>query len=276
MRWRQFFTPVQSISAEEAREMVETEDDLQILDVRQPNEYKAGHLPGARLAPVGDLNEHLGGLDRDQPVLVYCAIGGRSRVAAQMLAGKGFDKVYNMSGGFKAWNGWTGFGDFEKGLDLFDGAESSAEVLASALGMERALGTFYSRQAEAVENAEASRVFNLLGGVEEKHLNTVAERYSSVSGGAPLPDEEKGVVEGGMTTEEFMNLLGTDPEDPVDVVDFAMSLEAQAMDLYERAAMNAPDEESRSELNRLSSEEKAHLQRLARLMDELQEGAADG
>jgi sulfur-carrier protein adenylyltransferase/sulfurtransferase len=50
------------------------------------------------LAGVG----HLGEIDAQKPTLVYFAIGGRSRVAAQMLAGKGFQEVYNLSGGIKA------------------------------------------------------------------------------------------------------------------------------------------------------------------------------
>ena len=61
MRWKQFFTPVRSFDAHKARQYIaETApEDLTILDVRQPKEYQAGHIPGARLVPLPDLGRRL-------------------------------------------------------------------------------------------------------------------------------------------------------------------------------------------------------------------------
>ena len=58
MKWMQFFTPVSSINWEEAHRLVSAnpKGDVVFLDVRQPKEYNAGHLPGARLVPVGELD----------------------------------------------------------------------------------------------------------------------------------------------------------------------------------------------------------------------------
>ena len=80
-------------------------EGYQLLDVRQPGEYEAEHLPGAKLIPLKQLADGLGGLEKDKPVLVYCAVGGRSRAAAQFLSGQGFNEVYNLSGGIKKWQG---------------------------------------------------------------------------------------------------------------------------------------------------------------------------
>lgn len=104
MRWKQFLTPVQSMNAVEARTFLagKTPQDVIVLDVRQPGEYEGGHIPGARLIPLAILTDSLDDIDPARPVLVYCAIGGRSRIAAQTLAGKGYDHVINLSGGFKA------------------------------------------------------------------------------------------------------------------------------------------------------------------------------
>ena len=88
MRWKQFFTPVQSFDAIEADDYMRQSnaEAYTLLDVRQPKEYEAEHLPGAKLVPLPDLGERIDELDAAKPPLVYCAIGGRSRIAAQMLA----------------------------------------------------------------------------------------------------------------------------------------------------------------------------------------------
>ena len=96
MRWKQFFTPVKSIKTEQARELVsaKSSEGLTIVDVRQPAEYEAGHIPGAKLIPLPELMERLDEIDSNKSIMVYCAIGGRSRVAAQMLAGKGYNRCF--------------------------------------------------------------------------------------------------------------------------------------------------------------------------------------
>lgn len=73
MKWKQFFTRVKSISTTEAKELWHSSQngDLLYLDVRQPKEYKQGHLPGAKLIPLGDLDKRLDELNPDQPTVVY-------------------------------------------------------------------------------------------------------------------------------------------------------------------------------------------------------------
>jgi len=73
MRWKQFFTPVESIDSAKARDMMASTDtgDMLILDVRQPSEYNSGHIPGATLIPLPQLTDRLDELDREQPLMVY-------------------------------------------------------------------------------------------------------------------------------------------------------------------------------------------------------------
>lgn len=270
MRWRQFLTPVKSVDAHEARTMLDADPNVQLLDVRQEKEYQEEHIAGAKFIPLASLDEMLNELDPGRSVIVYCAIGGRSRVASQLLAGKGFEKVYNLSGGIKAWNGWKGFGDYEQGLDLFMNAEDLKEILEVAYVMEKALGNFYETMADTVNEPKATELFHKLAAVESKHSDSVAERLRAVTDNAPLPDVTPDArPEGGLTTEEYMQRLGSDMESPRDIVDFAMAMEAQAMDLYSRAAENAPDDDSRHALERIALEERGHLKHLAVLMDSL-------
>jgi rhodanese-related sulfurtransferase len=80
-----------------------SEDSLTVVDVREPWEYKQGHVPGAILIPLGQLSSRLGELDPEKPVAVICASGSRSQSAAAVLGQKGFKTVYNVSGGTSAW-----------------------------------------------------------------------------------------------------------------------------------------------------------------------------
>ncbi|MGD8541438.1 MAG: rhodanese-like domain-containing protein, partial [Desulfobacteraceae bacterium] len=107
-----FFAPVVSWSAEDLKAFMaqKPEGGYTLLDVRQPSEYRESHLPGAKLIPLSQLDTAVGQLDPQKPVAVYCAIGGRSRVAAQLLAGRGFREVFNLKGGIEAWKGFTAEG----------------------------------------------------------------------------------------------------------------------------------------------------------------------
>jgi hydroxyacylglutathione hydrolase len=77
--------------------------NLQLLDVRMPQEWDEGHLPGARYLFLGKLSEKLRSLDQDKPVVVYCASGYRSSLAASLLQASGFRRVHNVPGGYAAW-----------------------------------------------------------------------------------------------------------------------------------------------------------------------------
>lgn len=73
MKWKQFFTPVSSIDANEAKKMTagKSADEVVFLDVRQPREYEGAHIPGSKLIPMGELDKRLSELDPDKPTVVY-------------------------------------------------------------------------------------------------------------------------------------------------------------------------------------------------------------
>jgi rhodanese-related sulfurtransferase len=74
-----------------------------ILDVRQPEEWQEGHIPGATLIPLGELEGRLSEIPQGQEVVVYCRSGNRSRTGAEILAKNGFNPVSSMAGGIKEW-----------------------------------------------------------------------------------------------------------------------------------------------------------------------------
>jgi hydroxyacylglutathione hydrolase len=77
--------------------------DFQLLDVRTPHEWDEGHLPGARYLFLGELTEKLHDLNPEKPVVVYCASGYRSSLAASMLQAGGFTAAANVPGSYQAW-----------------------------------------------------------------------------------------------------------------------------------------------------------------------------
>jgi rhodanese-related sulfurtransferase len=88
------------VDATEGRSLVE--DGALLLDVRQPNEWEAGHAPGATFVPLGDVPTHVDDLPRDRRIVAICRSGARSGRATEFLVAQGFDAV-NLAGGMKAW-----------------------------------------------------------------------------------------------------------------------------------------------------------------------------
>ena len=73
MRWKQLFTPVESLDAPEAKKFMDklAADEFNLVDVRQPGEYEAAHIPGAKLIPLPDLGDRINEIDPDKPTVVY-------------------------------------------------------------------------------------------------------------------------------------------------------------------------------------------------------------
>ena len=73
MKWKPFLTPVENLTADEARAYMaeHREGTYTLLDVRQPKEYEKAHIPGTKLVPLPELMDRIGELDPDKPVIVY-------------------------------------------------------------------------------------------------------------------------------------------------------------------------------------------------------------
>ncbi|HXE73954.1 MAG TPA: ThiF family adenylyltransferase, partial [Candidatus Nitrosotenuis sp.] len=87
----------------EAYEILKKRPEIQLVDVREPWEYAQGHAPGARLIPLGEVEQRAGELDRNRPVFTICARGKRSMKAAQILARLGFTDVTSIDQGTAGW-----------------------------------------------------------------------------------------------------------------------------------------------------------------------------
>ena len=86
------------------RNAIESIEDLQLVDVRQPGETEGGVIEGATLIPLTKLTEEMDSLDRTKPTIVYCAGGFRSSIAASRMIADGFEDVSDLLGGYGAWD----------------------------------------------------------------------------------------------------------------------------------------------------------------------------
>lgn len=90
------------VTVDEAKELIDS-GEVQVLDVRTPDEFAAGHIPGAKLVPLQVIESMLSELDKDQKYLVVCRSGNRSTQASGILVENGFKNIYNMTGGMNEW-----------------------------------------------------------------------------------------------------------------------------------------------------------------------------
>ncbi len=250
-----------------------TEGSYALIDVRQPFEYEEGHLPGAKLTPLPQLVQSIADLDPAKPTILYCAVGGRSRMAARLLAQSGFQEVYNLQGGIEAWESQTATGPVDFHLNFIKGDEAPEKVVALAYGMEEGLKRFHEAVKARTEDADFIKVLDQLIRAEEIHERTLLELYETMVGSAAEPEavrlvSEAGVMEGGMQIDRFMKDNEKYMTSVSGYLNLAMMMEAQALDLYLRMASESKNEISKKILLKIGDEEKGHLVLLGRLFDQ--------
>jgi rhodanese-related sulfurtransferase len=103
MAWSLALAAAQDISSREARVLIEKNKDIFLLDVRTPQENSQARLPGTKLIPINEFERRINEVPRNKTILVYCAVGSRSKPVAEYLSKNGYKNVYNMSDGLVGW-----------------------------------------------------------------------------------------------------------------------------------------------------------------------------
>lgn len=93
----------QTVSPAQAKQLIDSRKDLLIVDVRSPQELKEGSIANSVLIPFWQILRGQESLPRNKPLLLVCAIGGRSYAIGQVLHRKGYPEIFSLSGGIKAW-----------------------------------------------------------------------------------------------------------------------------------------------------------------------------
>jgi len=264
---------IETMSVDEARKWLagQEEGEFILLDVRQPEEYRSGHLPGAEFIPLPELLERMKELDPAKPVLIYCRRGNRSRSAAALLSSEEFVRVYSLEGGIMAWEGQVAMGDYRKGMFLLEGRETAEELISLAWALEEGSRAFYEKASELTSDQEAKDVFNTLTEAEARHKTNILEAYGFITGKSDMVDSVnretlRGVMEGGVRVEDVTTFLNEQNRTLQDILEVSMQVETNALDLYIKMFREMVNGNVRKVFSTLIEEEKRHLSRLGRLL----------
>lgn len=91
-----------NLTVDQAADLLDN-PDVVFIDVREQDEYNAGHIPGIKLIPLGSIPSRMSEIPKDKTVIAVCRSGNRSSQATQYLRDQGFDNVHNMNGGMNEW-----------------------------------------------------------------------------------------------------------------------------------------------------------------------------
>ena len=199
-------------------------------------------------------------------------MGARSRAAAQILTGQGFQSVTNFKGGIKAWKGHSVSGSETMGMTSLKGNERPAEIIRLAYAMEEALRQFYTSSAAATDDPDVSALLNQLADIETTHKDRLFNLFRSIEDAPPdkenvEADRVSHVMEGGFTVDDVNAQNRSGLQTTEGVLSLAMMVEAQAMDLYLRYADMRVDLEAKKILCQIADEEKSHLLSLGALIE---------
>ena len=190
-----------------------------------------------------------------------------------MLAGQGFADVRSLEGGIDAWRGTVATGGPRQGMEVFADVRLAVDVIPLAVALEEGSRAFYAGAGEAVDGEEWKRVFGELVKAEERHRERLLEacREMMPAESCEIPLEGKpaeGRMEGAVGVDEALDWVREEGRTPFEILELAMQVEANSLDLYLKVAALPQFAPVREALDVLVGDEKAHLARLAALLEQ--------
>jgi rhodanese-related sulfurtransferase/rubrerythrin len=275
-------TEVKSIRPEALKQILDHDKkgEIVLVDVRQPEEYEAGHIPGAVLIPLGELENRYGELEKDKRILTYCRLGHRSKAAAMLLCGLGFKDVQTMDGGIQHWDYEILTGLPKEMPELITGKEEIGDIMMIALKSEKGSFEFYLREADKLTYQKAKEMFQRLAQIEQQHMKRIYDLYGTVLGKDSLPafDQLKTeltteYLEGGIEINKaLLSMEQREFKDELEVLEVALEKEYTSYDFYKRTAGSMGETDTRALLHELASEERNHIDHLLNKMREAVRG----
>ncbi|MFP4200777.1 MAG: rhodanese-like domain-containing protein [Clostridia bacterium] len=275
--------PEEPVGADELNDMLKSDSAPLLIDVRQPEEFELGHIPGAVSSPLGQLDIAARDFDPDRPIVTYCRSGVRGDTAARLLARRGF-QARTLEGGLSSWPYETVRGPARAVSE--EKLASVPELLIVAVLREIAAAEFYTTTSQRVTNPAAQEILEYLAVMEEGHTDRVYSKY--VEAAEETGERVRSVddlrstatrsignweLKDGVVVEvarDFdVDIRLKDPEDPAEVMDKAVAWEFESYDFYRRSAELLSDEELRSLLIELAFEERTHANMILRTLGSL-------
>jgi len=266
----------EDITAEELKQFIKSHNEKEylVVDVRQPDEYTKGHIPGAKFIPLNELLSDFSGLPAHRDVIFYCHSGGRSLAAASMFSEEGIAEktIYNLEGGILSWQGNTLIG-FPK-IQVFDKTKGSVELLLTAMDLEKGAWRFYNYILKNVAVDPIIPTLEQLSKAEIAHAKTVYGFWEKASS-TPMTFDQlyeslKGeILEGGESLANTLAYLKNIEENPcLRILELAIHMEYAAFDLYKTMAEQEKDPAVRDSFLSIAQAEKSHMRMLIRALDQ--------
>ena len=269
----------ETLTSAEFKEYMRTHKEKKylVIDVRQASEYEDGHIPGARLMPLTEVETRLFTLPPDRDLIFYCANGGRSQWAAS-LAGEGEvskKTVYHLMGGMQAWEGKTLPG-YPK-VKIFDKDQTLEKLLATAMDLEKGAWRFYQYAMDKYSDDPIRQTLEQVSIAEKAHATLIYRFWKKFQYNPPPFDRiyqslAGEILEGGHNFEETCRRLDAARKHGcMGVIELAMTIEYSAFELYRTMADRSENSEAQSTFLSIAQAEKAHMRTLTRAIDQCPE-----
>jgi rhodanese-related sulfurtransferase/rubrerythrin len=247
-----------------------------LLDVRQPEEYEAGHIAGAMLIPLVELEARQEELERDKKIITYCRSGRRSMAAAIALCGLGFEDVHNLEGGILNWRYETIMGMPEARPELVTEAADVKDILMLAIKLEKGSWDFYVAAKAKAGSPQAKEKFQMLADAEDRHMQRLWERVISLLREGSLPSLEKlkqelkvEHMEGGIEVSPALAKVDEKFSDEMEALEIALEKEYMSYDFYKRTSALVENPDAKTLLHKLALEERYHADTLLKRVSEI-------
>ena len=157
-------------------------------------------------------------------------------------------------------------------MHLFAQMGGAEDAVVIGFGLEMGLRDFYTSMQSQVKSEGARALFAKLADIEILHQERLVQLYGELTGNTLSVFEfaariAEPAMEGGLTTEEYLQRYNVDTGSELDVLGLALAIEAQALDLYLRAAAQSDKPAAQKVLHQIADEERSHIERLGRYID---------
>ncbi len=268
---------VNLIDAEQLKELQREnpEGDVLLVDVREAAEYEGGHIPGAQLIPLLQLEERVQDLRPAPHTVFYCHSGQRSlRAAAHVVMARSLPNIYSLESGISGWEGRQ-LPDFPN-LTAFDGTGTLVDVLKRAMELEKgAMRLYESLLVQFVGTALDAPLMELVS-AELAHVRALYKLLCRQIGDAAPTFEQlyghmKGdILESGEDLKVVMaRMSDLDQSGRLTLLEMALELELRAYDLYSKMAHREQDDEVRQAFKNLATQERRHAKVVLRGIESL-------
>jgi rhodanese-related sulfurtransferase/rubrerythrin len=250
------------------------EREYLLVDVRQPEEYTLGHIPGSKLMPLDELESNLSELPAGKDIFFYCHSGARSQAAAIISLDSGIQlqKVHNLMGGMMGWDGQS-LANLPR-MAVFKEDTSMPDLMLTAMGLEKAALRFYEAVFDSHSEAPYAPILETLSRAEEAHAKTIYTYWQRTqenpkSFKALFESLDGEILEGGENLMDVIQrMTSIDDKGCRALMEFALNIEIQAYDLYRNMANVLTEATAQDAFLSISQMEKKHMELLARVFKE--------